>query len=170
MSNPLDTILLNSLSDGQYGIVWLQTLASAGLRRSDGDAAVRAYALAQRVHELDEEIQATLVVDKEHFELPKLWWVWVPSLYTGLFLWSMDPEYFQDRLNKWMIALVCLGVLAVWVVCVKYSRELSLRRIKAQLRPRLKGERAAAMVDLLRTRDSCVALYEASTTEQSREK
>jgi hypothetical protein len=166
MSNPVDTIVLNSLSDGQYGIVWLQTLAAAGVRRSDGDAAVRAYALAQRVHELDEEIQATLVVDKEHFELPKLWWVWVPSLYTGLFLWSMDAEHYQDRLNKWMIALVSLGVLAVWVLCVKYSRELSLRRVKAQLRPRLKGARAAAVVDLLRARDACVAQYEASTTEQ----
>jgi hypothetical protein len=65
-----------------------------------------------------------------------------------------------------MIALVCLGVLAVWVLFVKYSRELSLRRVKAQMRPRLKGERAAAMVDLLRARDACVAQYEASPTEQ----
>lgn len=170
MSNPLDITVLNSLRDGQYGIVWLQTLAAAGVRRSDGDAAVRAYALAQRVHELDEEIQATLVVDKEHFELPKLWWVWVPALYTGLFLWSMDAEHYEDRLSKWMIALVCLGVLAVWVLFVKYSRELSLRRVKAQLRPRLKGERAAAMVDLLRARDACVAQYEASLTEQPLER
>jgi hypothetical protein len=169
MPNPIDTILLNSMTDGKYGIDWLQSLAAAGVRRSDSETAVEAYALAQRVHELDEEIQATMVVDKEHFELPKLWWVWVPALYTGLFLWSMDAEHYEDRLSKWMIALVCLGVLAVWVLFVKYSRELSLRRVKAQLRPRLKGERAAAMVDLLRARDACVAQYEASMMEQSLE-
>jgi len=166
MPNPIDTILLNSMTDGKYGIDWLQALAAAGVRRSESEAAVEAYALAQRVHELDEEIQATWVVDREHFELPKLWWVWVPALYTGLFLWSMDAEHYEDRLNKWMIALVCLGVLAVWVLFVKHSRELSLKRVKAQLRPRLKGERAAAMVDLLRARDACVARYEASLSEQ----
>ncbi len=169
MPNPIDIILLNSMTAGKYGIDWLQTLAAAGVRRSDSETADEAYALAQRVHELDEEIQATWVVDREHFELPRLWWVWVPALYTGLFFWSMDADHYEDRLNKWMIALVCLGVLAVWVLFVKYSRELSLRRVKAQLRPRLKGERAAAMVDLLRARDACVAQHEALTTEQSLE-
>ena len=167
MANPIDTLLLNSLTDGKYGIVWLQSLAAAGVRRSDGDAAVQAYGLAQRVHELDEEIQATFVVDKEHFELPKLWWVWVPALYTGTFLWSMEAQHYEERLSKFMIALVTLAVLAVWVLFVKFSRDLSMKRIKAQLRPRLKGERAAAMVDLLRARDVCVAQYEALTTEQS---
>jgi hypothetical protein len=166
MPNPIDTILLNSMTDGKYGIDWLQSLAAAGVRRSESEAAVEAYALAQRVHELDEEIQATWVVDKEHFELPKGWWFWVPSLYAGMFFWSMDADHVDDRLNNWMISVVCLGVLAVWVLFVKYSRELTNQRFKAQLRPRLKGERAAAMVDLLRARDACVAQYEASISAQ----
>lgn len=156
MSNPVDVQSLRALRDGQRGIEWLQGLARSNVRRSQGEAADRAYALASEIDRLDQDIQSTYTDDKFFFKLPKAWWAWVPLLYSGGFLYSAHTEFYEDRLNRWMWFVVGLGVFAVFFLIRKVWMENTRKLEKKQSRPRLKGQRAALMVELLRTRDTLI--------------
>tara|TARA_Y100001978_G_scaffold190260_1_gene193306 strand:- start:256 stop:765 length:510 start_codon:yes stop_codon:yes gene_type:complete len=156
MSNPVDVQSLRELRDGQRGIEWLQALARANVRRSQGPASERAYALASEIDRLDEDIQSTYTDDKYFFKLPKAWWAWVPLLYSGGFLYSSQTEFFEDRMNRWMWFLVGFGVFAVFFLLRKAWMENTRKIDKTKARPRLKGQRAALMVELLQVRDTLV--------------
>ena len=156
MSNSVDVQSLRELRDGQRGIEWLQGLARANVRRSQGVVAEQAYALASEIDRLDEDIQSTYTDDKFFFKLPTAWWAWVPLLYSGGFLYSAHTEFYEDRLNRWMWFAVGLGVFAVLFLIRKLWMENTRKLDKRKARPRLKGQRAALMVDLLKARDALV--------------
>ena len=154
MSNPIDVQSLKELRDGQRGIEWLQGLARANVRRANGVVSERAYALASEIDRLDEDIQRTYTDDKFFFKLPNAWWAWVPLLYSGGFLYATQLEFIEERLNRWMWFVVALGTFAVFFLMRKVWMEQTRKLDKKKTRPRLKGQRAALMVELLQTRDA----------------
>ena len=156
MSNPIDVQLLRSLRDGQRGIHWLQNLARANVRRSDGGPFEQVYGLAAEIDRLDGEIQETYTLDKFFYRLPRAWWVWVPLLYLGGFLLAAQAELYEDRLIRWMWSLIIFGGFALTFLAKKAAKEGALKHAKVLRRPRLMGERAALMVQLMETRDQVV--------------
>ena len=154
MGTPLDKPLLRSLTDSHQGIVWLQALARAGVR--SGDDAHGVYALAQVAHELDDAIQDTYRGEQLYFPLPDGWWIWVPMLYGGGFLWAMERKHVEQRLGGFMWVCIAIAVAFAAVLMLKFVRERRVLLERSRLRPRLKGQRAAAMADLLRARDALV--------------
>jgi hypothetical protein len=157
MADPVNTRQLEGLHEDNTGTQWLQRMASGGLRRSAGEDAAAAYALAARVQALEDAIQETYTMEQLFFALPKWWWFWVPLLYGFGFLWAMQKEHFEDRLSSWMISLMLFGVLAGLVLFIKFYREQTALRAKRLRRPVLHAERTQAMIDLMGARDRCVA-------------
>ena len=156
--------ILRQLTDGHLGIQWLQGLAQAGVRSSgDGPEGV-AYVLAQRANELDDQIAETFRGEHVFFPLPPGWWIWVPLLYAGGFMWALErrpsaanpTDFVEERWYAYMGFCVALGVISASVLIVKYLRERRILRERALRRPRLRGERAAVMVDLMEARDAIV--------------
>ena len=160
MSNPLHVQSLIELRDGQRGIEWLQGLARANVRRSNGLLEERAYALASEIDRLDEDIQRTYTADTFFFRLPKAWWAWVPLLYSGGFLYATQKEFYEERIQQWMWFVMILALFATLFLVRKWWMETSRKVDKRQSRPRLKGQRAALMVELLQVRDALVAQSE----------
>ena len=156
MSNPIDVQSLQSLRDGQRGMVWLQGLARSNVRRSAGGVAERAYDLAGRIHAVEEEIQTTHTPDKFAFPLPPGWWIWVIIVYFSTIAFAKLQADGDMRILVWMWCLVAFGVFAIVFLAKKYGKESALTMEKRRRRARLKGERAALMVDLLQTRDALV--------------
>jgi len=154
MSSLLDKPLLRSMTDSHRGIIWLQALAKAGVRTVDDRFGV--YALAQRTHELDDEIQDTYRAEQLYFPLPGGWWIWVPMLYGWGFLWALERTHVEERLGGFMLVCIGVAVLFAAVLMLKFVRERRVLRARARLRPRLKGQRAAAMADLLQARDALI--------------
>jgi hypothetical protein len=156
MSNPIDVQLVRDLRDGDTGLHWLQSLACGNVRRSAGGASEQVYVLAAQIDVIEEQIKETYIPDKFFYGLPLYWWVWVPLLYAFGFLYAADREFYEDRLMVWMLFLLGLGVFALTFLFRKAAKESGLRREKIQRRPRLKGERAALMVQLMQARDQVV--------------
>ena len=158
MSNPVDVQSLCGLRDGQSGMAWLQILAQSNVRRSDGVVAERAFALAGRIDQVDEEIDATRTDDRFFYQLPPGWWMWVPILYFGAVVFAGQWADSDMRILVWMWILVAFGGVAITFLAKKYGKEGSLALEKVRRRSRLKGERAALMVELLKARDELVDL------------
>lgn len=165
MKSPVEKGILRQLTDGHLGIQWLQGLAQAGVRSSgDGPEGV-AYLLAQRAHELDDQIAETFQGEQVFFRLPPGWWLWVPMLYSGGFMWALERrpsagnpnDFVEERWYAYMTFCIVLGVLSASVLIVKYVREQRILRERKKRRPRLRGERAAVMVDLMAVRDAIVS-------------
>lgn len=133
---------------------WLQGLARAGIRRKDGLTSEELYAAAQKLHELDDSIAATFVGEQLFFPLPAGWWIWVPLLYAGGFMWALDRRGgVEERVTVFMVFCVVLAVVAAMVLVVKYVKERDARRERSRRRPLLNADRDAARADLVRLRD-----------------
>jgi hypothetical protein len=156
MSNPIDVQLLRELRDVHTGLHWVQALARGNVRRNTGGSSEQAYVLAARIDSIEQQIKETYVSDKFFYRLPEGWWVWVPLLYYVGFWFAARRVFYEDRLMHWMWFLILLGGLALTFLVRKVAKESVLKRAKASLRPRLKGERAALMVQLMQTRDHVV--------------
>jgi hypothetical protein len=156
MSNPIDVQLLRELRDGHTGMHWLQSLACANVRRSAGGHSEHAYTLAAQIDSLDEQIQETYTLDRFFYALPEGWWIWVPLLYVGGFWYAAQRQVYEDRLIYWMWFLIIFGGLALTVLAKMVSKEWVIKHAKVNRRPRLKGERAALVVQLMETRDHLV--------------
>ena len=157
--------ILRQLTDAHLGIQWLQGLAQAGVRSSEEGPGAVAYVLAQRANELDDQIAETFQGEQVFFRLPPGWWLWVPMLYTGGFMWALERrpsadnpnDFVEERWYAFMAFCVVLGVVSAAVLILKFVRERRILRERALRRPRLRGERAAVMVDLMAARDAIVA-------------
>jgi hypothetical protein len=156
MSNPIDVQLLRDLRDVHTGMHWLQNLARAQVRRSAGGPSEQVYTLAAQIDALDEKIRETYALDKFFYRLPEGWWIWVPLVYLGAFLYAAQRDSYEERLMYWMWSLMIFGGIALTFLARKVAKESGLRREKVRRRPRLKGERAALMVQLMETRDHLV--------------
>lgn len=165
MTSLVEKGILRQLTDGHLGIQWLQGLARAGVKSSGEGPGAVAYVLAQRANELDEQIAETFQGEQVFFRLPPGWWLWVPMLYTGGFMWALErrpsadnpSDFVEERWYAFMAFCVVLGVVSASVLVSKYLRERRILRERAQRRPRLRGERAAVMLDLMAARDELVA-------------
>jgi len=157
----IDRTLLNSLRHSSLGMQWLQGLARAGVRRSDGLTSTELYATAQKVHELDDSIAETYVGEQLFFPLPAGWWIWVPLLYAGGFMWALDRRGgVEERVSVFMVFCVVLAVVAAMVLTVKYVKERDARRERARQRPILTADRNAVRTELVRLRDRFLETHE----------
>ena len=125
-----------------------------------------AYAIAARIHELDDAIQETYTLDQLFFPLPKGWWIWVPMLYGFGFLWALRKDHFEDRLTAWGMSMMVFGVFAAWVLVIYAYREHRAQADKRRRRPILSEERRLAMADLLSLRDGFVGVGSVSKDER----
>ncbi len=161
----IDRRNLSHLNRGSLGIQWLQGLARAGVRRSTGAVAEQLYALAQQLHDIDEEIAQTFVGDQLFFPLPDGWWLWMPLVYSGGFLWALrynseapdSSAYIEERMSLFMMFCIALGVVSAVVLSVKFIRERDARVRKERLRPTLVDARDGLRNELLRLRETMVA-------------
>ena len=154
---PIDMLMLRGIRPGRPGILWLQTLAGAGVRRADGELAERAYGLAHELDLTDEEIARTHVVDVLFFPLPKGWWFWLPCIYGAGFIWAAQRGSFEERVLTWGTTLIIFGIFAMMVIMYKLVRELRLKRDKLKVRPILQNRRNSLEADLIAVRDEIVA-------------
>ena len=156
MSNHVDLQILRDLRDGNTGMSWLQGLARANVRSSDGAYGQLAYALAAQIDEIEQAIKETYAQDKFFYRLPSGWWMWVPLLYFGAMVFAAQWTDTDTRVLVWLWIVVGFGGIAITFLAKKFAKESTLKREKVRRRPRLKGERAAIMVTLLKTRDQIV--------------
>ncbi|MEC8192862.1 MAG: hypothetical protein VX127_09020 [Myxococcota bacterium] len=161
---------LNHLSSSSLGIQWLQGMARAGIRRTDGGEAARMYELAQELDELDDKIAETFVGEQLFFPLPNGWWIWVPLLYSGGFLWALRHRaeatdvnaYTEERMSIYMMFCVALAVISMVVLGIKFFRERDARLRKQRQRPTLVAARDGVRNELVRLRDALGARTQAN--------
>ncbi len=161
MEPHIDKGILRAMNDSHPGMTWLQALSRSGLRSGEGEPGAPAYQLAQRVHEIEDEIDLTYQREEVYFPLPPGWWIWVPLLYSGGFLWAADKDFYEERLVGFMLFCIAFALILGVVLLSKYVRERRILLDRAKKRPRLLGERAAVMVDLMALRDVLVGDSEA---------
>ena len=159
MPDPVNHRMLSKLNESDSGMKWLQTLARAGLKRTHSPEARAAYELSQRVHEVDEAIQATKMPTKLSIPVPKGAWFWVPIAFGAGYYWAFQADMFEDRLTRWMWSLIALAVVAGWVLLTKVFNDVSTDVAKRRRKPRLQEERRGMMGDLIAAREACVARH-----------
>ena len=128
------------------------------------------YDLAQELHELDEEVAETFVGEQLFFPLPNGWWIWVPMLYSGGFLWALRHRseatdvhaYTEERMSIYMMFCVALAAISMVVLGTKFIRERDARLRKQRQRPTLVAARDGVRNELVRLRDALGAKTHAS--------
>lgn len=157
MSNSLSLQTLRELHAGLSGIAWVHGLARAGVRRKESGLQEALYALAHRLDEIEQQIEATMAADRLYFQLPTAWWAWVPLLFSFGFLYAAQGEHLKGRLVIWALALMLFfAFAALFWFRNRFWEAIRLEK-KRRNRPQLKSEKDSIVMELLQTRDALLA-------------